>query len=226
MEQFNLSKREGFQGFQAKSPSAAQSNFNWICSLFAGWADSLWHLKARFERTGWGHSWTGDVYLSHSFFCVFYTRQSEEGEVLPLHPWSTWVLLWWAPGQIHVHNSTWSDTAHSPEDSSSVMESKTMLLQSTRGHPPKHLGRLLHFHFWRGQGSISLRKKEWQDRRNPGLEAQWGGSVGTLLESPHLHICCTLPTLTIMAPHLLPLGLSHSSGWLCPFPFPSLNHSQ
>lgn len=106
MEQFNLSKREGFQGFQAKSPSAAQSNFNWIYSLFAGWADSLWHLKARFESTGWGHSWTGDVHLSHSFFCVFYTRQSEEGEVLPLHPWSTWVLLWWAPGQIHVHNST------------------------------------------------------------------------------------------------------------------------
>lgn len=99
------------------------------------------------------------------------------------------------------------------------MESKIVLLQPTRGHPAKHLGRLLHFHFWRGQGSISLRKKEWQDRRNPGPEAQWGGSVGTLLESPHLHICSTLLTLTIMAPHLLPLGLSHPSGWLHPSPF-------
>lgn len=92
----------------------------------------------------------------------------------------------------------------SPEDCSSVMGSKIMLLQPTRGHPTKHLGRLLHFYFWRGQGSISLREKEWQDRRNPGPEAQWGGSAGTPLKSPHLHICCTLPALTIMAPHLLP----------------------
>lgn len=89
------------------------------------------------------------------------------------------------------------------------MGSKITLLQPTRGNPPKHLGRLLHFHFLRGQGSISLREKERQDGRNPGLEAQWGGAVGTPLESPHLHICCTLPALTILAPHLLPLGLSH-----------------
>lgn len=103
------------------------------------------------------------------------------------------------------------------EDCSSVMGSKIMLLQPTRGHPPKHLGRLLHFFFWRGQGSISLREKEWQDRRNPAPEAQWGGSVGTPLKSPHLHICCTLPAQTIMAPHLLPLGLNHPTGWQCPF---------
>lgn len=116
------------------------------------------------------------ICLSYSFSCVFYIRQSEEGELLPLHQWPTWVLLWWPSGQIHVHNSMQSDAADSLEDCSSVMGSKTVLLQPTRGHPPKQLGRLLHFHFWKGQGSISLRKKEWQDRRNPGPEAQWGGS--------------------------------------------------
>lgn len=81
-----------------------------------------------------------------------------------------------------------------------------MLLQHTRGHSPKHVGRRLCLHFWRGQGSISLREKEWQDGRNPGPEAQRGGSVGTPLGSPHLHTGCTLPALTIMAPHLLPLA--------------------
>lgn len=135
-----------------------------------------------------------------------------------MHQQPTRVLLWWPLGRIHVHNSTQGDIADSPEDCSSVMQSKIMLPQPTRGHPPKHVGRFLHFHFWGGQGSISLREKEWQDRRNPGLEAQWGGSVGTPLKSPHLHICCTLPALTNMAPHLLPLGLSHPTGWQRPFP--------
>lgn len=140
--------------------------------------------------------------------------------MLPLHQRLIWVLLWWPLARIPVHNSTRGDAAGSPEDCWSVMGSKITLLQPTRGHPPKHLGRLLHFHFWRGQRSISLREKEGQDGRNPGLEAQWGGSVGTQLKSPHLHICCTLPALTILAPHLLPLGRSHPQSLA--FPFPSL----
>lgn len=60
------------------------------------------------------------------------------------------------------------------------------------------------FHFWRGWGRTAPKEKEWRDGRNQGLEAQRGGRVGMLPESPHLRVCCTLPALQISAPRSLP----------------------
>lgn len=134
--------------------------------------------------------------------------------------------LGWPLPQTHICNSKWGEVVGSPEAHPAAGGSRTpLLLCPGGGHSPKHLGRLLLLHFWRGRGSTPPREKERQDGRNPGPEAQRGGPVGMPPKSPRLCIYCSLPAPQILAPCLLPptLCLSHPAAQLCPSAFPSLN---
>lgn len=116
------------------------------------------------KSTGWGHSSAGDVHPSHSFSLffawVFTPGSAKKRELLPLCQLPSWTSTWWPLAWTHICTFEGREAVVLPKTCPAATGSKILLLCSTGGCPPKHLGRLLQrlFFFEESEEALLQRK--------------------------------------------------------------------